>query len=100
RLLALVGASGSGKSSILRAGLVAAARSGEVAGVDDAVLLTPGAGARLDVADEPGRLVVVDQFEELFSPSNDAGRRTAFIERLLDLRCAVAIGMRADLYGR
>ena len=36
-LLAVVGASGSGKSSVLRAGLVAAARAGRIAGVDDAV---------------------------------------------------------------
>ena len=34
RLLAVVGASGSGKSSVLRAGLVAAVHAGEVAGID------------------------------------------------------------------
>ena len=37
-LLAVVGASGSGKSSVLRAGLVAAARAGEVDGCDHASL--------------------------------------------------------------
>jgi WD40 repeat protein/class 3 adenylate cyclase/tRNA A-37 threonylcarbamoyl transferase component Bud32 len=100
RLLAVVGASGSGKSSVLRAGLLAAARAGEVAGIDDAVLLTPGAEPRLAVPDEPTRLVVVDQFEELFTVCADADLRERFIDALLRLRCAVAIGMRADLYGR
>ena len=79
---------------------MAAARAGEVAGIDDAVLLTPGAEPRLDVPDEPARLVVVDQFEELFTLCGDADRRERFIDALLRLRCAVAIGMRADLYGR
>ena len=54
RLLAVVGASGSGKSSVLRAGLVAAARAGEVAGLTDAVVVTPGAEPALDVARRAG----------------------------------------------
>ena len=54
RLLAVVGASGSGKSSVLRAGLVAAARAGRIAGIDDAVVVTPGADAALDVPDRAG----------------------------------------------
>jgi class 3 adenylate cyclase/WD40 repeat protein/tRNA A-37 threonylcarbamoyl transferase component Bud32 len=100
RLLAVVGASGSGKSSVLRAGLVAAARSGEIAGIQDAVLLTPGAEPEPDLPDAPDRLVVVDQFEELFTLCDDPARRDAFIGALLALRCTVAIGVRADLYGR
>jgi WD40 repeat protein/class 3 adenylate cyclase/tRNA A-37 threonylcarbamoyl transferase component Bud32 len=100
RLLAVVGASGSGKSSVLRAGLLAAARAGEIAAIDDAVLLTPGHEPRLEVSDEPGLLVVVDQFEELFTLCDDTERRERFIDALLRLRCAVAIAMRADLYGR
>ena len=63
-------------------------------------LLTPGSRPALDVADEPDRLVVVDQFEELFTLCDDADRRRAFIDGLLALRCAVAIGVRADFYGR
>jgi class 3 adenylate cyclase len=100
RLLAVVGASGSGKSSVLRAGLVAAARAGEIAAIEDAVLLTPGAEPGLDVPDAPTRLVVIDQFEELFTLCSDVDRRQRFIDALLRLRCAVAIGMRADLYDR
>ena len=41
RLLALVGGSGSGKSSVLRAGVVAAACVGEVAGDRVPLLTTP-----------------------------------------------------------
>jgi WD40 repeat protein/class 3 adenylate cyclase/tRNA A-37 threonylcarbamoyl transferase component Bud32 len=100
RLLAVVGASGSGKSSLLRAGVVAAVRAGEVDGLRQASVLTPTAAAALDVADEPDRLVVVDQFEELFTLCDDADRRRAFIDGLLRSRCAVAIGVRADIYGR
>jgi WD40 repeat protein len=100
RLLAVVGASGSGKSSVLRAGLIAAARAGEVAGIDDAVLITPGAEPELAVPDAARRLLVVDQFEELFTLCADGARRERFIDALLELGCPVAIGMRADLYGR
>ncbi len=100
RLLAVVGTSGSGKSSVLRAGLIAAVRAGEVAGVEHAFLLTPGGSPRLDVADEAPDLVVVDQFEELFTLCGDAAVRRAFIDALLALHCAVAIGLRADIYGR
>jgi WD40 repeat protein len=100
RLLAVVGASGSGKSSVLRAGVVAAVRADEVEGLTDASLLTPGPAPALEADDEPERLLVVDQFEELFTLSDDADRQRAFIDALLGLRCAVAIGVRADLYGR
>ena len=100
RLLAVVGASGSGKSSVLRAGVVAAVRAGEVDGLRHASLLTPGAAPALDADEDPDRLVVVDQFEELFTLCDDAGRRRAFIDALLRMRCAVAIGVRADIYGQ
>jgi WD40 repeat protein/tRNA A-37 threonylcarbamoyl transferase component Bud32 len=100
RLLAVVGASGSGKSSVLRAGVVAAVRADEVEGLRHASLLTPGPAPALEADDEPERLLVVDQFEELFTLSDDADRQRAFIDALLGLRCAVAIGVRADLYGR
>ncbi|MGZ6578978.1 MAG: nSTAND1 domain-containing NTPase [Solirubrobacteraceae bacterium] len=99
RLLAVVGASGSGKSSVLRAGLVATVRSGRVGGLDRAMLLTPGSDPKLEVADDPRLLVVVDQFEELFTLGDGVDRREAFVAALLELRAAVVIGMRADLYG-
>jgi WD40 repeat protein/class 3 adenylate cyclase/tRNA A-37 threonylcarbamoyl transferase component Bud32/energy-coupling factor transporter ATP-binding protein EcfA2 len=99
-LLAVVGASGSGKSSVLRAGLVAAARAGRIPGVDDAVVVTPGAEAVLGVPDQPETLLVVDQFEELFVLCDGAARRAAFVDALLARRGRVAIGLRADVYGR
>src|SRR4051794_38400658 len=60
RLLAVVGASGSGKSSVLRAGVMA--------GVANASLVIPGAGLSDD------GVVVVDQFEELFTLCDDTQR--------------------------
>jgi len=92
RLVAVVGASGSGKSSVLRAGLMAT--------VADAVLITPGPQAALEVPDEPDLLLVVDQFEELFTVCDDPGRRDAFVEAVLRRQGPVAIGLRADVYGQ
>src|SRR3954447_21129410 len=100
RPLAIIGASGSGKSSLLRAGVVAAVLAGEVDGVERATVVTPGPDPRLEVTDDPRELVVVDQFEELYTLCQDAARRDAFIDRLLALSSPVAIGVRADLYGR
>jgi WD40 repeat protein/class 3 adenylate cyclase/tRNA A-37 threonylcarbamoyl transferase component Bud32 len=100
RLLAVVGASGSGKSSVLRAGVIAAVRAGEVPGMNRARLLTPGARPDPDLGHEPAELLVVDQFEELFTLCDDADLRLAFIDALLSAHCPVAIGVRADMYGR
>ena len=100
RLLAVTGASGSGKSSVLRAGVVGAVLAGEIGGVERARILTPDAEARLEVADDPRELVIVDQFEELYTLCEDSARRDAFIDGLLALSSPVAIGVRADLYGR
>jgi WD40 repeat protein/class 3 adenylate cyclase/energy-coupling factor transporter ATP-binding protein EcfA2 len=99
-LVAVVGASGSGKSSVLRAGLIAAVRAGEVAVIERAVLMTPAGYPRVDVEDDPAQLVVVDQFEELFTLCDDPDRRQAFIDSLLAVRGAVVVGVRADIYGK
>ena len=96
--MAVVGASGSGKSSVLRAGLVAAVRAGEVASIGRARLLTPGSAPVLNVGDDSAQLVVVDQFEEVFTLCDDVARQ-AFIGDLLELCDPVAIGVRADMYG-
>jgi WD40 repeat protein/class 3 adenylate cyclase/tRNA A-37 threonylcarbamoyl transferase component Bud32 len=100
RLLAVVGASGSGKSSVLRAGVVAAALAGEVDGIESAPILVPGAEPRLEATGDPRELVVVDQFEELYTLCEDPARRGAFIDELLALPSPVVIGVRADLYGK
>jgi hypothetical protein len=67
-------------------------RAGEVAGVE-LRLLTPGSSPQLDVCDDAAQLVVVDQFEEIFTLCDDARRRQALIDGLLALHCQVAIGV-------
>jgi WD40 repeat protein/class 3 adenylate cyclase len=108
--LAIVGASGSGKSSLLRAGLVPAVRARLAdAGEPDAriAVLTPTEhpAAALDAAlgalDGPPHLVAVDQLEELATLCRDDTERDAFVARLLALHdggSAVAVALRADLY--
>ncbi len=150
RFLALVGASGSGKSSLARAGLVAALRGGAIEGSADwpAVILKPGrdpieslavalAGldgtcpspvavqglmaalrsaenilhltARLALRDAPPSarlLLLVDQFEEVFTLCEDEAARQAFFANLLYApalvggQAIVVPTMRADFYGK
>ncbi|WP_329440063.1 hypothetical protein [Streptomyces canus] len=115
RFVAVVGASGSGKSSLLRAGLIPALRDPSAGkGRDLAAirLLTPGArplralAALFTPHDGPGdTLLVVDQFEEVFTLGADAEERTRFLGKLLAAvdpasRLRVVIAVRADFYGR
>jgi WD40 repeat protein/class 3 adenylate cyclase len=99
-LLALVGASGSGKSSVLRAGLVGPAQDGLIAGVTGVTLCTPGPAPPVEAPGPPEDLIVVDQFEEVFTLGPDDVRRQAFIDALLAHPGPVVIGVRADFYGR
>ncbi|MGI5262312.1 hypothetical protein [Streptomyces angustmyceticus] len=113
RVTALVGASGSGKSSLLRAGLVPGLRQteGPAHQTPAAVrILTPGAhpmahAERLEPAAGPGETwLLVDQFEELFTVCNDNAERGAFLERLLAARdetsrLRVVLAVRADFFG-
>ena len=97
--LAVLGPSGSGKSSVVLGGLLPAL------GTSFAVL-TPGAdpvaqlAAALAGAD-PGALVVVDQFEEVFTQCSDEAMRSQFIAQLLTLVPGrrVVVTMRADFWG-
>jgi WD40 repeat protein/class 3 adenylate cyclase len=127
--LAVIGASGSGKSSVVRAGLIPAMRA---RGIKKVTLLTPtaepfatlaaaltpnaGANERSELAQllranqtalgerlGPGSLLVVDQAEELFSLCRDESERVAFVERLLSAAQAgglVVLSLRADFYER
>ena len=139
-LLALVGASGSGKSSLLRAGLVPRLRADAIRGSGDwlVVQMIPGARPFLEleaslyraVPDAPANLhdllhegdgilraclrlqpreparivIVIDQFEELFTlaPRDEQARFIRELEVVLDDgrgQVVVAIGLRADFYG-
>ena len=109
RLVAVVGASGSGKSSIVRAGLDPLVRSGRLPGGEPwrSHVMVPGTdpiGTLLGIEqiDEPGpQLLIVDQFEEIAA----SGAADAFAARLLDLVLDAALDVhvvvvvRADQYG-
>jgi energy-coupling factor transporter ATP-binding protein EcfA2 len=99
RLLAVVGPSGSGKSSVLRAGVVAAVEAGELSFLRCARVITPGAEPPLDLEGDADELLVVDQFEELYTQCNDAELRACFIHAVLSRRGPAVIGVRADFYG-
>jgi WD40 repeat protein len=146
RFLVVLGPSGSGKSSLVRAGVVPALRSGALAGSQDweYSILTPGARPLASLAAQIVRLsghasmqhtldsmrtdqrtldlagvlattdghtstrlvLVVDQFEELFTLCADDDERRAFLDNLLYAatipggHVVVLIAMRADFYER
>ncbi|MFC5824198.1 helix-turn-helix domain-containing protein, partial [Nonomuraea insulae] len=95
RLVLLAGASGSGKSSVLRAGLVPYL-GGSIR------VLTPGARPPREL---PGaELIIVDQFEEVFTLCVDPVARGAFIDALLERArdesgSRVVLAVRADFFG-
>jgi WD40 repeat protein/DNA-binding SARP family transcriptional activator len=144
-LLAVVGASGSGKSSVVRAGLLPAIRDGALPGSSTwpTMLMSPGAhplaelaaqvslrsgvaagsllhdletdARALDLAARQilassgtrGRVVlVIDQFEELFTLCGDEPERSKFIDALVqavtspEAMTTVVLALRADFYGR
>jgi WD40 repeat protein/class 3 adenylate cyclase len=136
--LGVVGPSGSGKSSAVRAGLIPALASGVLPGSDrwPLVVMRPGEhpvaelhhvlrplvpgrsrarggsdqdpirGALEGVGDERRLVLLVDQFEELFTTCRDEGERVAFVRALVRLardqagRAVVIAAVRADFYGR
>ncbi|MFI7408384.1 hypothetical protein ACIBU0_06920 [Streptomyces sp. NPDC049627] len=114
RFAAVFGASGSGKSSLLRAGLIPRLQKEIAEQGRPAVLrvLTPGDrpaatyGHLLAPAEgEPESWVVVDQFEEVFTLCRDRAERARFIDLLLAARdpgsrLRVLIAVRADFYPR
>ena len=117
RFVAVFGASGSGKSSLLRAGLMPAFGRPEPEVADGCRglvhLLTPGAEPlvalrRLPLPARPDVeiLLVVDQFETLFTQCRDAVERATFVDDLAAMvdepggRTRVLISVRADFYAK
>ena len=155
RFLAVIGASGSGKSSVVRAGVIPALRRGERledgslpptdSGQWDIRTFTPGAhpldalaailtresesvsaatALRADLAQEPQALIliirhllaqngrkrlmlVIDQFEEIFTQCRQDDERTVFIENLLKAvdpadspPITILVTLRADFYAQ
>ena len=143
RLISVVGASGSGKSSVIRAGLIPALAKGATEGSDGWLVATmlPGAHpfAELDAAllrstvggpdslidqlagddagllraalrvlpDDGSRLVlIIDQFEELFTLGAPAEVRDRFLSNLVTAveephgRITVVVTLRADFYAQ
>jgi WD40 repeat protein/DNA-binding SARP family transcriptional activator len=145
RLVVVVGASGSGKSSIVRAGVVPRVRAGEIAGSASWYVTTmlPGGAPYKELAEglrrvavaetddleialasalaadesgidrmlrglvpDPGELLlVIDQFEELFTLT-PVDEQRAFLDALMhavtitDSRLRVVATLRADFYDR
>ncbi|MFD3309474.1 helix-turn-helix domain-containing protein [Streptomyces sp. NPDC058694] len=116
RFAAVFGPSGSGKSSLLRAGLIPALQHSQEPGLRPAAIriLTPGdhparAHAALITASTAGSggadtFVIVDQFEEVFTLCHDGDERTRFIDLLLtaqqpESRLRVLLAVRGDFYG-
>jgi WD40 repeat protein len=106
----VVGVSGVGKSSLLHAGVlpaVAAGGLGPDSGALPWLLMTPGAHPLADLTERraaraaPGErlVIVVDQFEELFTRCPSPAEREAFAQALADAAPAlVLIAVRADFY--
>ncbi|MEX2553598.1 MAG: protein kinase [Actinomycetota bacterium] len=106
--LVIAGPSGSGKSSLLRAGLLAALARGGLPGSQNwrQVLFSPGTHPleRFDalLEEEPNRAVIaIDQFEEVFTLCADSLERQRFLDRLQNLAqpSTLVLALRADFYG-
>jgi WD40 repeat protein/tetratricopeptide (TPR) repeat protein/energy-coupling factor transporter ATP-binding protein EcfA2 len=114
RFVAILGPSGSGKSSLALAGLVPRLAETPPPGFEGArvEVFTPGSAplallTRLRAAAKasPPLILVVDQLEEGFTLCRDAGERRAFFDGLLALaqeadgRAAVIVTLRTDFLG-
>jgi streptogramin lyase len=129
RFLTIIGASGSGKSSIIQAGLIPQLKKGMVPRSDfwEVIVLRPVNDSLIDLihqtsASENNTLqeqvgtwlrmhpeleryvIIVDQFEEIFMPDAEA-RRQSFLDQITQvlqssLPVSVILVMRDDFYSR
>ena len=113
KLLTVVGPSGSGKSSVVRAGLLPALAGGVLPGSDTwtQAVMRPGSQPLRELrrvnrklAREWRSVLAIDQFEELFTACEDERERREFVAALVhaardDARVVVLV-IRADFYGR
>ena len=110
-LLGVVGPSGSGKSSVVRAGLLPALAGGVLPGSEGwaRALMRPGEHPMREFRRVTGRrgarlVLVVDQLEELFTACRDEDERAEFVAALVhavrDGGAVVVLAVRADFYGR
>jgi hypothetical protein len=97
--LAVMGSSGSGKSSLVMAGLITVLEA-------KMVYLTPSSTSTVKLREaqdqaESDSVFVIDQFEELFTLTRNAKEREQFVDALLELAKTnrVVITMRADFWG-
>ncbi|HEX8007567.1 MAG TPA: BTAD domain-containing putative transcriptional regulator, partial [Trebonia sp.] len=100
-LVAVVGPSGSGKSSAVRAGLLPRLAEEALPGSHRwrQVVLTPATTPDLaGVLPEERAVVFVDQFEEVFTVLT-AERRRVFLDTLVGCPHKVVLTLRADYYG-
>lgn len=133
RLVGVVGASGSGKSSLLRAGLLAGLEAGALPGSEGwrPLLMRPGAHPMAELVwvglrraqPPPDRVaellqravfgegaddravIIIDQFEELWTVCADEAEREAFLGAISSLvasdsPCTIVLAIRADHVGR
>jgi WD40 repeat protein/DNA-binding SARP family transcriptional activator len=113
-LMGVVGPSGSGKSSAMRAGLLAALAGGVLPGSESwpLVVIRPGhrpmQTLRRATADLPARgrwVLAIDQFEEVFTACRDEDERAAFVSAVVGCardarrKALVIVAIRADFYG-
>ncbi|MDX3191654.1 helix-turn-helix domain-containing protein [Streptomyces sp. MN03-5084-2B] len=110
RPVVVVGPSGVGKSSLVRAGLQPALATGGLPGTAGWPVRTitptadPMAEWRRSAPDGGPRVLIVDQFEELFTLCEDEPGRRRFVEALAGLAASgeglVVLSLRADFYDR
>jgi len=110
-MLGVIGPSGSGKSSVVQAGLLPALARGVLPGSKHwrQVVLRPGEHplqamtALAEISEGERFVLAVDQFEEVFTVCRDESQRARFIDELVRLsrrNAAVVVAIRADQYGR